>query len=103
MGKTMNNRIVILFLALLVAGCATQTIGPTPAGENTYVVERKEGAFPTGGKPLLAEALAEANKFCSASEKQMKLISSYESSGPFIMGNYPKATVTFSCVEKLSK
>jgi len=87
-------------LVLLSAGCATTTTGPIAAGENTYVISRQEGAFPSGNEPLLAEAIAEANNFCSSLDKIIKLINTRENPGPYILGNYPKATVTFSCVER---
>jgi hypothetical protein len=48
----------------------------------------------------LAEAIAEANNFCSSLNKVVKLINTHENSGPYIFGNYPKATVTFSCIEE---
>lgn len=86
--------------AILISGCATTTTGPIAAGENTYVISRQEGALPSGNEPLLAEVLAEANNFCSSLKKVMKLINTHENPGPYIFGNYPKATVTFSCVER---
>jgi hypothetical protein len=90
--------LTILSAGLFLVGCATKSSGPMPAGENTYIITKQEGAFPTGQKPLLAEALAEGNNFCAAQKKVFKLISSNENQGPFILFNYPKATVTFSCV-----
>lgn len=94
-----NNRIIysVLFVSL-ASGCATTTTGPMPAGKNTYVMSRQEGAFPSGNEPLMAEVLAEASVFCSSQDKDVKLISSTENPGPYILGNYPKATITFSCV-----
>jgi redox-regulated HSP33 family molecular chaperone len=68
-----------------------------PAGNGTYVVSRQAGAFPSGREPLLAEALIEANLTCYNLKKQMKLTLTTENPGPYILGNYPKATVIFSC------
>lgn len=90
----------MVFMILSCSGCATTTMGPTPAGENTYVVSRQEGAFPSGREPLLAEALEVAEKFCKRLGKVVKLVNTHENQGPYILFNYPKATVTFSCVEK---
>lgn len=83
---------------LSISGCATKTIGPTPAGENTYVISRQEGAFPSGDEPLLAEALGEGSRFCVSLGKTLKLVNTHENPGPYILGNYPKATVTFECI-----
>ncbi|MEI7949490.1 MAG: hypothetical protein WCI66_04525 [Gammaproteobacteria bacterium] len=88
---------MLFVLIPLLTGCATTSSGPIPAGENTYVLSRQEGAFPTGSKPLLAEALAESQNFCGSLKKQFKLITTVENPGPYILGNYPKATITFKC------
>ncbi|WP_286873361.1 hypothetical protein [Spongiibacter sp.] len=94
-----KNITYALALISLLTGCATTTTGPMPAGKNTYVMSRQEGAFPSGNEPLMAEVLAEASVFCSNQDKEVKLINSNENSGPYILGNYPKATITFSCIE----
>jgi predicted small secreted protein len=90
----------VIVIATILAGCATTTTGPVAAGKNTYVISRQEGAFPSGDEQLLAEAIGEANNFCSSLNKVVKLINTHENPGPYIFGNYPKATVTFSCVEE---
>ena len=91
---------VIVVAACISTGCATTTTGPIAAGKNTYIISRQEGALPSGDEPLLAEAIAEANNFCQSLNKSVKLINTHENPGPYIFGNYPKATVTFSCVEE---
>ena len=90
----------LTLVSLSLAGCATTTTGPTPAGDNTYVMSRQEGAFPSGDEQLLAEVMEEANIFCYSQSKKLHLIDSRENPGPYILANYPKATITFSCVEK---
>lgn len=84
-------------LAVTFTGCATSSTGPIAAGNDTFVVSRQAGAFPSGREPLIAEALTEANAKCSSLNKTLKLISTTENSGPYILGNYPKVTVIFSC------
>ncbi|WP_062569337.1 hypothetical protein [Pseudoalteromonas arabiensis] len=91
-------KIQILGISLfLLTACATTSTGPTPAGDNKYVMSRQEGAFPTGDEPLLQDVLQEANRFCESLSKKMELLNSTENSGPFVMGNYPRATITFKC------
>ena len=87
-----------LLAALGLCACATSSTGPMPAGPDTFVVSRQAGAFPTGREPLLAEALAEAGAKCSSLGKVVKIVSTAENPGPYILFNYPKATVVFSCV-----
>ena len=88
---------LVLTAFVLIAGCAQTNTGPMPAGKDTYVISRQAGAFPTGKEPLLAEALAEANAKCDSEKKKMNLLSTSENTGPYILGNYPKATVIFRC------
>lgn len=89
------------FITLLTCGaltaCATSTTGALPAGGDTFVVSRQAGAFPSGREPLLAEALTEAQAKCASLKKTMTLVSSTENPGPYILMNYPKATVVFTC------
>jgi hypothetical protein len=89
-----------LVLVIFICGCATTTTGPTPVGENKYVMSRQEGAFPLGDKPLLHEVLEQADRFCKSLNRKLELIESRESSGPYIVGNYPKATITFKCEDR---
>lgn len=97
---TNTTYLQLIIITAILSGCATTSSGIIAAGKNTYVVSRQEGAFPSGNKPLLAEAITEANIFCSTQDKEVKIIDTHERSGPFILGNFPKATVTFSCETK---
>lgn len=91
------NRILIVFFLLFLGGCATTSTGPTPVGENKYLMSRQEGAFPSGDEPLLQEVLEQADRFCKSLDKKLELLDSHENPGPYILGNYPKATITFKC------
>jgi len=95
----MLKLISIGLTTLLLVGCATTTTGPTPVGENKYVMSRQEGAFPSGDEPLLQEVLEQADRFCKSLNKKMELLDSKENPGPYILGNYPKATITFKCID----
>ncbi|WP_156894758.1 MULTISPECIES: hypothetical protein [unclassified Janthinobacterium] len=88
---------MLMSVMSVMAGCATSSTGPVAAGPDTFVVSRQAGAFPSGREPLLAEALVEANAKCATVGKTMKLLSTVENPGPYVFGNYPKATVVFSC------
>lgn len=88
---------VLVISSVLLMSCATTSTGPTQVGDNKYVMSRQEGAFPSGSEPLLQEVLLEANRFCESLSKNIELIESTENPGPYIMGNYPKATITFKC------
>lgn len=94
----MKTLLVTLLTTVALTACATTSTGPVAAGPDTFVVSRQAGAFPSGREPLLAEALGEASIQCANMKKTMKLVSSTENPGPYILGNYPKATIVFSCV-----
>jgi len=85
------------FIIFFLSGCATTSTGPIAAGPDTYVISRQAGALPSGREPLLSEALSEATATCAAMKKTLKILSTSENSGPYILGNYPKATIIFSC------
>ena len=61
-------------------------------------MSRQEGALPSGSEPLLQEVLEQANNFCKSLEKELEVIDTHENQGPFIFGNYPKATIRFKCL-----
>lgn len=93
----MKLPVLLSFIAIL-AGCATTSTGAISAGPDTFVVSRQAGALPSGREPLLAEAIGEATATCAAMKKTLKVLSTAENPGPYIFGNYPKATVVFSCL-----
>ncbi len=89
-------RVLLMSLtALLASGCASTNSGAIPAGNNTYVMSKQAGMFPTGKEPLLADVLTEATSFCASQKKTLKVININENMQP--IGNFPKATVLFSC------
>ena len=91
------KRVFLTAAPLMLAACATESTGPMAVGNGTFVVSRQAGALPSGREPLLVDAIKEAQAKCSSSGKAVKLISQTENPGPYVMGNYPKATVVFSC------
>jgi hypothetical protein len=91
------KKIYLVFLMILLSGCGTTQTGPLLVGKDTYVITRQAGAFPSGREPLLQESIAEATQQCNRGNKKLTLISSMENPGPYILGNYPKATVIFKC------
>jgi hypothetical protein len=93
----MFSKIVLSCAVIALSGCAGTNTGAMAAGPGTYVLSRQAGALPSGKEPLLAEALAEGNEKCASMGKTMKLVSTSENPGPYILGNYPKATIIFSC------
>lgn len=92
--------------SLIISSIATLAISlsltgiPTPAGKDTYIVTSMANLFPSVREPVLEDAMKKAGELCSSQGRYLKVINTYQNAGPYILGNYPKATVTFSCVEK---
>ncbi len=86
---------------LLVCGCASNS-GVVAIGSSIYMVSRQAATGFSGKGTLKADAMKEANDFCIAQNKTMKILSTDEAEPPFIFGNFPKAEVQFSCVESNS-
>ena len=67
-------------------------------GKDTYTVTRQAATGFTGSGTLKAEALQEANQWCGTQKKTLEVVSITEAKPPYILGNYPKADVTFKCL-----
>ena len=99
--KTNSYVLTVLFLALstLFTGCGVSSTGPKVSGKNSYTISYTEGAFPTStGRELLRKAKNESRAFCNKKNMEVKVIDEYSDVGPYVLGNYPDAEITFSCV-----
>lgn len=91
-------KLPIALAVTLISGCAVNT-GIVPAGQNTYMVARQAATGFSGSGNLKAEALREADDYCAVQKKAVKVIASKEAQPPFILGNFPKAEVQFTCLD----
>ena len=95
----MRHITVISFVvASLLTGCASNS-GVVPSGNNTFSVSRQAASGFSGLGTLKTDAIEEAHQYCLKNNKALHVISATESDPPFILGNFPKADVQFSCVE----
>jgi hypothetical protein len=81
-----------------MAGCAANS-GVVPIGDDTFMVSRQAATGFSGLGTLKADALQEASHYCASRNLQSHVISAVEAEPPFILGNFPKADVTFKCVD----
>lgn len=88
-------------VVLVLAGCAANS-GVVPMGGDAYMVSRQAATGFPGLGNLKAEALQEANQFCTSQQKAMEVIQTTETSPPYLLGNYPRAEVQFRCAPKSS-
>jgi hypothetical protein len=84
-----------LALALL-AGCAA-TSSIVPMGSGTYLMTKQAATGFPGLGNMKAEVLTEANAHCSKLGKEMHVMNTSETQPPYILGNYPRVEVQFTC------
>lgn len=93
--------IIIYILAILMpllSGCATNS-GVVKIGEDTYKIYKRAATGFVGGSQVREAVLLEASEFCLRQGKVMKVIKIGGSRPPYILGNFPKATVHFMCLD----
>jgi hypothetical protein len=91
-----------LIFTLFASGCAVNT-GVIEISGDSYLVSRQAATGFTGKGNLKEESLTEANIFCKRQQKTLKVLSIQEAQPPYILGNFPKAEIQFSCIENLTK
>jgi len=84
--------------AVLVAGCAANS-GIAPVGPDTFIVSRQAATGFSGSGTLKADAMNEANQYCTTKSKVIYVLTATEAAPPFVMGNFPKAEVQFMCLD----
>lgn len=62
------------------------------------MVTKQAGTGFPGLGTLKAEVIQEASAYCVTQGKTIQILSTEESKPPFILGNYPRSEVNFSCV-----
>lgn len=86
----------VLLLCVVLAGCAANS-GVVPMGEDRFMVSRQAATGFSGSGTLKAEALKEADEHCKKMSRVLVVSRVTEAKPPYILGNYPKADIEFSC------
>lgn len=88
----------MIFVAMLMlVGCASHT-GVVPIGKDTYMVAKQQATGFPGLGNMKAEIISEGNSYCETQNKKFQIVSTTESQPPYILGNYPRAEITFMCI-----
>lgn len=90
-----------LALTLSLSGCGSYS-GVVPMGPGAYMSVKQAPRYESGLGTLKADIVADADKFCKAQNKQIRLLEETESSPPFVAGNYPRAEIKFVCLSPAS-
>ena len=94
-----NMKKVLLLCVVVLAGCAANS-GVVPMGEDRFMVSRQAATGFSGSGTLKAEALKEADEHCKKINRVLVVRKVTEAKPPYILGNYPKAEIEFSCVAR---
>lgn len=91
----MLMKMIALFTAMLLAGCASTT-GVVPMGKDTYMIAREDNGPAASLGAIKAATFKEATDFCSTKGKSMQVTK--ESDTPRSFGQFPQTSVQFTCV-----
>jgi hypothetical protein len=86
----------LILSCLVVASCAANS-GVVQTGPDTYFVSRQAATGFSGAGTLKAETIAEAGRYCVRLGRALRVIETSEAPPPYILGNFPKAEVSFAC------
>lgn len=94
----MKRLAVALMLCSFCGGCAAYS-GVVPMEKDTYKVSCQAASGFVSPNVTKSRTLSEANQFCAAQGKSLKVIFFKEHHPPFIFGNFPRAEVHFKCLD----
>jgi hypothetical protein len=87
---------ITLATFLMITGCAIDT-GVVPLNNHTFTITKQAGTGFPGIDGVKEGVLQDATKYCANLHKTLKIITSQETQPPYILGNFPRADMTFSC------
>ena len=85
-----------LFISIMITGCASNT-GIVPIGRGTYTIAKQQATGFPGLGNLRAEIIAEATAYCLNNGASFELLNVQETQPPYILGNYPRSEIKFTC------
>jgi hypothetical protein len=94
----MKRFAIILLVCSLCGGCAINS-GVVPIGKDTYNVSCQAASGFVSPNATKCRTLSEANQFCVAQGKSLKVLFFKEHHPPYILGNFPRAEVRFKCLD----
>lgn len=88
--------IVSLALGIAISGCASHS-GVVAIGAGKFMLAKQQATGFPGLGNMKAELLQEAAVYCKKDASEMELLNTKESQPPYILGNYPRVEIEFSC------
>lgn len=90
--------IAALLPACILAACASNS-GVVPVGSGNFNIAKQAATGFPGMGNLKAEVHQGAAAYCGAQKQDFAVVAYQESTPPFILGNYPRADLTFRCTK----
>ena len=85
-----------LILAFAISGCSSNP-GVATMGNDQYMISRQAASGFSGLGALKIDALREAKEHCNTMGKIMTLNTTSDSQPPYVLGNFPRTEITFTC------
>lgn len=92
--KKLTNVVVIF---LIMSACASHT-GVVAVGQDTFTIAKQQATGFPGLGNMKAEIIAEASQYCAERGKTIQIVSTHETQPPYVLGNYPRSEIQFTCV-----
>lgn len=92
----MHRAIVFSVCSILAGGCASNS-GVLKLASGEYFVARQAATGYEDTSHIRSEALKDTEITCAIEDGKVKLLKVYESKPPFVLGNFPRVEVTFTC------
>lgn len=93
------KHLILALLLMPLTSCATSS-GVVQTGPDTFMISRQAGSGFGGLGRLKVDAISEAGRFCIKDGKYLNVLKASENDGPYILGNFPRAEVEFTCTQR---
>lgn len=89
---------LVLSSVLLLMACSSSSIGPVPAGQDSYLISKEPSTFSNDEDEFLASILSQASSYCIEQERYMevRVLNEYFN----FFGGDSKTTLVFTCLDE---
>jgi len=98
----MKNLFCLVAVSLGLSSCASHT-GVVSMGNNKFMITKQQATGFPGLGNMKAEIISEASAHCARTNTELNVVSSKETQPPYILGNYPRSEIEFTCISAKAK
>jgi hypothetical protein len=95
----MKKFLILISILITLQGCAINS-GVVPLTDSTFKITQQAATGFSGIEGVKDSVRQEANIYCRDQNKVVKIVSTDQTNPPYILGNFPKAEMTFTCETK---